>query len=192
MTTWSAPVKSVGLAGDTFALPLMQSAHTDIVTAATPLGAFKFEHAGTAVGPLMPGTTVDPLGNLAGAMPVVCLAWKRFSTGERRSAFSAPSPCSRSWRTVLTRPRSPVHAVFRRPDARHRVHGYRHGDVADDKHRTLDLRSGNRCARRDHSHPGLPEGVMYSILLMNAIVPFINRSTQPRVFGTLRQARDAA
>jgi electron transport complex protein RnfD len=31
---------------------------------------------------------------------------------------------------------------------------------------------------------GLPEGVMYAILLMNALVPFINKATQPRVFGT--------
>jgi electron transport complex protein RnfD len=31
---------------------------------------------------------------------------------------------------------------------------------------------------------GLPEGVMYAILLMNALVPFINRITQPRLFGT--------
>jgi len=31
---------------------------------------------------------------------------------------------------------------------------------------------------------GLPEGVMYSILLMNAMVPFINRASQPRLFGT--------
>jgi electron transport complex protein RnfD len=31
---------------------------------------------------------------------------------------------------------------------------------------------------------GLPEGVMYAILLMNALVPFINRLTRPRVFGT--------
>jgi electron transport complex protein RnfD len=30
---------------------------------------------------------------------------------------------------------------------------------------------------------GLAEGVMYAILLMNALVPFINRATQPRVFG---------
>jgi electron transport complex protein RnfD len=30
---------------------------------------------------------------------------------------------------------------------------------------------------------GLPEGVMYSILLMNAFVPLINRWTRPKVFG---------
>jgi electron transport complex protein RnfD len=31
---------------------------------------------------------------------------------------------------------------------------------------------------------GLPEGVMYAILLMNALVPLINKVTQPRVFGS--------
>ncbi|RME27308.1 MAG: electron transporter RnfD, partial [Deltaproteobacteria bacterium] len=34
---------------------------------------------------------------------------------------------------------------------------------------------------------GLPEGVMYAILLMNAAAPLIERATQPRVFG--RDAR---
>jgi len=33
---------------------------------------------------------------------------------------------------------------------------------------------------------GLPEGVMYSILIMNATVPLINRWTRPRVFGATR------
>jgi len=31
---------------------------------------------------------------------------------------------------------------------------------------------------------GLPEGVMYSILLMNAITPLLNRATRPRRYGT--------
>ena len=30
---------------------------------------------------------------------------------------------------------------------------------------------------------GLPEGVMYSILFMNAFVPLINRYTRPKIFG---------
>ncbi len=33
---------------------------------------------------------------------------------------------------------------------------------------------------------GLPEGVMYSILFMNAFVPLINRHTKPRVFGEVK------
>ncbi len=33
---------------------------------------------------------------------------------------------------------------------------------------------------------GLPEGVMYSILLMNALTPLINRYTRPKIFGEVR------
>ncbi len=33
---------------------------------------------------------------------------------------------------------------------------------------------------------GLPEGVMYSILLMNAIVPLLNRWTKPKIFGEVK------
>ena len=39
---------------------------------------------------------------------------------------------------------------------------------------------------------GLPEGVMYAILLMYAMVPFINRATQPRVFGASKKKKEAA
>ena len=39
---------------------------------------------------------------------------------------------------------------------------------------------------------GLPEGVMYAILLMNAMVPFINRATQPRLFGTTGKKKKEA
>jgi len=33
---------------------------------------------------------------------------------------------------------------------------------------------------------GLPEGVMYSILLMNAFTPLINRYTKPQFFGEVK------
>ncbi len=39
---------------------------------------------------------------------------------------------------------------------------------------------------------GLPEGVMYAILLMNALVPFINRATQPRKFGSTKGKTEPA
>ncbi len=35
---------------------------------------------------------------------------------------------------------------------------------------------------------GLPEGVMYSILLMNSITPLLNRYTKPTVFGQRKEA----
>jgi Na+-translocating ferredoxin:NAD+ oxidoreductase subunit D len=39
---------------------------------------------------------------------------------------------------------------------------------------------------------GMPEGVMYAILLANAVAPLIDRAIQPRVYGTSRRARRAA
>jgi electron transport complex protein RnfD len=39
---------------------------------------------------------------------------------------------------------------------------------------------------------GLPEGVMYSILLMNSIVPLLNRWTRPKVFGQMPKPRTDA
>ena len=37
---------------------------------------------------------------------------------------------------------------------------------------------------------GYPEGVCYSILLMNTAVPLIDRWTRPRVFGTKLEAAE--
>jgi electron transport complex protein RnfD len=39
---------------------------------------------------------------------------------------------------------------------------------------------------------GLPEGVMYAILLMNAATPLIERVDQPRVFGRTAQGKPAS
>ncbi|MBN2780525.1 MAG: RnfABCDGE type electron transport complex subunit D [Candidatus Marinimicrobia bacterium] len=36
---------------------------------------------------------------------------------------------------------------------------------------------------------GLPEGVMYSILFMNGLVPLLNRWTRPRYFGEIQQEK---
>lgn len=36
---------------------------------------------------------------------------------------------------------------------------------------------------------GLPEGVMYSILFMNGLVPIINRYTKPKIFGSAKEVR---
>ena len=39
---------------------------------------------------------------------------------------------------------------------------------------------------------GYPEGVCYSLLLMNAVTPLIDRFTKPRIFGTAQAARGGA
>ena len=38
---------------------------------------------------------------------------------------------------------------------------------------------------------GLPEGVMYAILLANAISPHIDKALQPRVYGTVKKSKAA-
>ena len=38
---------------------------------------------------------------------------------------------------------------------------------------------------------GLPEGVMYAILIGNALSPQIDRAIQPRVYGTMKKAKAA-
>jgi electron transport complex protein RnfD len=38
---------------------------------------------------------------------------------------------------------------------------------------------------------GLPEGVCYSILLMNAITPLIDRYTKPRPLGLIKAVKNA-
>jgi len=38
---------------------------------------------------------------------------------------------------------------------------------------------------------GYPEGVSFSILIMNSLTPLINRFTRPRVFGHARKEKAA-
>lgn len=199
MTTWAAPVKSVWmLAGDTFALPLMQSNAAGLVTAATPLGLMKFEHVETAALPLMLGTTGGSLGETSALLILACgafLAWKGFL----------------NWRT----PTSILVTVAMLSFALDRIDGTYPGPVfmlfsgglmlgavfmatdmvtspVTNKGRWIFGAGIGALVVVIRIWGGLPEAVMYSILLMNAMVPFINRSTQPRVFGTQRKAKVAA
>ncbi|MPM68451.1 Electron transport complex subunit RsxD [bioreactor metagenome] len=36
-------------------------------------------------------------------------------------------------------------------------------------------------------HGGYPEGVSYSILIMNLCVPLLDRATRPRIFGEVKK-----
>jgi len=38
---------------------------------------------------------------------------------------------------------------------------------------------------------GYPEGVSYSILIMNLAVPLIERFTEPKIFGALPKVKEA-
>jgi Na+-translocating ferredoxin:NAD+ oxidoreductase subunit D len=191
ITTWPAPGGSWwALRGDNLALPLV-GARPDLVTEATPLGRMKFEHEATATLDLALGTTGGSLGETAGVLILVCgayLAWKRYldwripaSILLTVAAFSA----------VLhgidpARYASPAFMLF--------SGGLMLGAVymATDMVTSPVTRKGawifgvgiGVLVVLIRTWGGLPEGVMYAILLMNSTVPLINRATRPRVFGS--------
>jgi electron transport complex protein RnfD len=200
LTTWPATGGPwTALRGDNFALPLMSPDTADAVTEATPLGLMKFEGTSTQLGDLLLGTTGGSLGEGAALVILLCgayLALRGFlnwripvSIFVTVAAFSGllhlldagryADPLSMLFSGGLM-----LGAVYMATDmvtspVTHRgcwIFGFGIGFL------TVVIRTWG----------GLPEGVMYSILLMNALVPFINRATQPRVFGTSRRGKAPA
>lgn len=199
ITTWPAVGGSWWtLKGDNFALPFM-SAHTDAITAPTPLGLMKFEHQGTGNLVLAFGDHGGSLGETSAILIVMCgayLAWRGFL----------------NWRI-------PVSIVFTVGGLAALLHlansqyptaafmtlsgGLMLGAVfmATDMVTAPVTNTGRwvfgagigALVVAIRLWSGLPEGVMYAILLMNAMVPFINKATQPRIFGAKpAQAREGA
>jgi electron transport complex protein RnfD len=192
ITTWPAPPASWwALRGDNFALPLMQARVADAITAATPLGLMKFEQKGTPLRDLALGTTGGSLGETAGLLILLCGAYLAL-----RGYLNWRIPASILATVALFA--GALHAIDPARYASAAVMllsgGLMLGAVfmATDMV-TAPVTNGGRWLFGAgvgalvviiRVWGGLPEGVMYAILLMNALVPFINRATQPRVFGT--------
>jgi Na+-translocating ferredoxin:NAD+ oxidoreductase subunit D len=192
LTTWPAPAGSWwALRGDNFALPLMQPRAADAVTAATPLGLMKFEHQGTGLLDLFLGSTGGSLGETSAAVILLCgayLALRGYLNWRIPASVFATVALFAGLLHALD-PARYASAPFMLLSG-----GLVLGAVfmATDMV-TAPLTNGGRwlfglgigfLVVVIRVWGGLPEGVMYAILLMNALVPFINRVTQPRVFGT--------
>ncbi len=196
ITTW--PTAGQGfwtLRGDTFALPFMTAA-ADAITSATPLGLMKFEAKSTATLDLLLGTTGGSLGE-TGALAILLggayLAWRGYLN------WRTPVSVLLAVAVVAT----VLHLADPKfPDAPFMLlsGGLMLGAVymATDMV-TSPVTNGGRWIFGAgigvlvvviRLWGGLPEGVMYAILLMNAMVPLINRITQPRVFGTQRRGAE--
>ncbi|HXV76787.1 MAG TPA: RnfABCDGE type electron transport complex subunit D [Candidatus Polarisedimenticolaceae bacterium] len=189
LTTWTAPGSGVLAVGDsTWSLPLTRL--TDGTTCATPLGLAKFEGRPTATTELFWGQVGGSLGETASAVLIACGIFLAL-----RRVFDWRLPVS----TLLT--------VALLSETLHRVEPSRFPGAA------FMLLSGGLLfaavfmvtdpvttplTRRGtwwfgvgvgvlvvliRLFGGLPEGVMYAVLLMNAVTPLINRYTQPRRFG---------
>ena len=192
ITTWPAvggPVKWWSLRGDNLALPFI-GAHTDAITAATPLGLMKFEAKGTALFNLFIGNTGGSLGETSALLILVCggyLAWRGYLNWRTPvSIFATVALFAGVLHAIDGKYPSPLFMLF--------SGGLMLGAIfmATDMVTSPVTNAGKWlfglgigvlvvCIR---VWGGLPEGVMYAILLMNALVPFINKATQPRVFGT--------
>jgi electron transport complex protein RnfD len=198
ITTWpAAGPGGPALRGDLFALPFMRPDAPDAVSAATPLGLMKFEGTGTEIGRLLTGQTAGSLGEtsailiLAGGAVLVArgyLEWRIpaaiFATVAAASAgLNAIDPAYPGPLFMLLSGGLVLGAVYMATDpvtspitnAGAWIFGAGIGLLV------VVIRVWG----------GLPEGVMYAILLMNALVPFIGRVTRPRVFGTARRGRPA-
>lgn len=202
MTTWPLPTGAElsggglmawgALRGPNFALPLL-TPQVDALTGATPLGLMKFEGVSTAVPDLFMGTVAGSTGETSALLILLggaVLVYRNYMNWRIPvSVFAAVVILSSALNAISPAPL---------PGAPFMLFsgGLMLGAVymATDMVTSPMTNSGAWIYGAGIGFlvvvirywGGLPEGVMYAILLMNALVPFINRATQPRVFGTGR------
>ncbi|HYD53562.1 MAG TPA: RnfABCDGE type electron transport complex subunit D [Gemmatimonadaceae bacterium] len=182
------------LRGDLFAFPFASARAPDAITAATPLGLFKFERQLTDAGSLLVGTVGGSLGETSALLILLCggyLALRRYLDWRIPASILASVAAFQGILHAVAPERyaTPTFMLF--------SGGLMLGAVfmATDMVTAPLTKAGRWLFGLGigvlvvviRVWGGLPEGVMYAILLMNAFVPFINKATQPRVFGTSRQ-----
>jgi Na+-translocating ferredoxin:NAD+ oxidoreductase subunit D len=166
----------------------------DVITEATPLGLMKFEQTGTELSALLLGNTGGSIGETSAVLILLCgayLAWKRHLDWRIPAAiFGTVAVLSGTlWLIDPARYADPLFMLFSGGLILGAVY------MATDMVTSPVTRAGawifgagiGALVVLIRTWGGLPEGVMYAILLMNAMVPFINRATRPRVFGTARR-----
>ncbi len=193
ITTWpSVQMDWSALRGPNLALPLLSGQAPDVITEATPLGLWKFEGVRTDLFSLLIGNTGGSLGETAALLILLCgayLALRNYLNWRIPVSIFLTVGILAELLFLLDGERFPpplfmlfsgglmLGAVYMATDMVTSpvtnkgcwIFGFGIGALV------VIIRLWG----------GLPEGVMYAILLMNALVPFINRITQPRVFGHL-------
>ncbi len=190
LTTWTAPGESWGaLQGRSLALPFT-GGRIDAVTEATPLGLFKFEGELTALPDLFLGATGGSLGETSALLILlggVWLAWKGYLNWRIPVSILAVVALLSQGMHVLDPGRYPDAGFMLFSGGLMLGAVYMATDMVTSPvtHRGAWIFGAGigLLAVLIRLWGGLPEGIMYAILLMNAMVPFIDRATQPRVFG---------
>lgn len=192
MTTWAPLSGSQGffhINASNLALPFMQ-AKIDAVTSATPLGLMKFDQVVTPLTNLMFGNTAGSLGETSGVLLLLggVYLWLRRDLDWRIPVSIILTVLVFTGCLGLFDPvrfPSPLFSVFSGGMLLGAIY------MATDPVTSPVTPRGTWIFGIGvgvlviliRVFGGLPEGVMYAILLMNAATPLIDRYTQPRVFG---------
>ena len=194
ITTWSVPDgRYFGLRGTNLALPFFQGESLDTVTTATPLALMKFQQEGTEWLSLLVGNTSGSLGETSAALLLLAGVY----LGIRR-VFDWRIPLSIILTVFLL---SGVFYLinperFPSPDFMLLSGGLLLGAVfmATDPVTSPYTSKGiwyfgfgiGFLVVLIRLFGGLPEGVMYAVLLMNSVTPLLNKYTRRRVYGHLK------
>ncbi len=198
ITTWPLrPDSWLTLYGSNFALPFM-SPTADVATGATPLGIMKFadEPVVAPISDLLLGTTMGSLGETSAILILIgglYLAWRgHLNWHIPASILVSAFAVSGLFYVTGVSDFPPLFMLF--------SGGMMLGAFYMATDMVTSPVSTKGCWIFGFGigfltvviriWGGLPEGVMYSILLMNALVPFINRASQPRLFGTTGKKKD--
>lgn len=195
MTTWyhaHGPERFFDLYSSTLALPFMQ-AQWDAQSTASPLGLLKFQHQSSDIGQLFIGNVAGSLGETSALLLMLggLWLWWRRDLDWRIPVAIALTAVAFSEALYLVNPErfpSPGFTLF--------SGGFMLGAIymATDPVTSPLTPKGSwifgigigLLVVLIRVFGGMPEGMMYAILLMNSTVPLINRVTQPRVFGRKR------
>jgi electron transport complex protein RnfD len=189
ITTWSPPGDFFTVRPGNFAVPLMQ-APVDAITTATPLGLMKFSSEATPVADLLRGSVAGSVGETSAAVIILAGLW----LGARR-VFDWRIPVSILVTVAVFS--GILYAIspeqFPSPLFMLLSGGLLFGAVfmATDPVTSPIAPKGallfgfgiGALVVLIRVWGGLPEGVMYAILLMNAATPLIERKMQSRAFG---------
>lgn len=197
LTTWSPQSEAASffaLRPSNLAVPFMQ-APPDAVATATPLGLMKFERQPTEFIDLLLGNTAGSLGETSALIILICgvvMALRRVFDWRIPASIllSVAALSALFWMIDGERYPSPLFMLA--------SGGLLFGAVymaTDPVTSPLTPRGAwifgagiGAIVVLIRLWGGLPEGVMYAILLMNAATPLIERVSQPRPFGRGRAA----
>ena len=199
ITTWPAVegVRWWSLRGPNLALPLMSNG-IDAATMATPLGLMKFEHVTSPLASLAIGSEGGSLGETSAIVILICggyLALRQYLNWRIPASILITVAALAGLLHLMDAARFPsapfmlfsggllLGAVFMATDMVT-------SPVTNRGAWIFGIGIGLLVVLI-RIWGGLPEGVMYAILIMNALVPSLNRLTQPKVFGAVRQKATA-